>query len=228
MIKPTVIALALAAAAVLPQPVLAADLLVTYSGFITATDANDTIFGGNVGKGDAISAAFYYTTSVPGTRMRMPGVSDEITGGLRFGTGQVISEVVFTSGTNVFSYSPNYYDDVYASASFLDAYAYDTRGDVTQTFITPSKAGPTNLRQKFSSNGTGDSGGPLTQYSYVSDGQTTIDFNANRVTVSDAPVSAAPEPANWLLMIIGVGGLGLGLRSSAAGRRARGWGLRAA
>ena len=186
---------------------MAADFLATYAGFITGENAGDTIFGGHAALGDPISAAFYYSTSVPGTRTTTPGTSDEVSGSLNFGTDPVISKAIFTSGAYTFSYTPDYYTDVYTSSGFLNAYAYDTLGSSSQTYIVPDAAAPTSLETPFASSGVGDGGGPATEYSFVSDGNTTIDFDATRIVVS-----AAPEPSVWALMFAGVGLIGLLLR----------------
>ena len=206
MLKPLVVALALSVPAFIPQAASAANVSVTYSGVITSLNADDSIFGGHASAGDPISAEFFYTTSVPGTRTLTPGLSDELSGGLGFGTDPVISKAIFTSGAYAFSFLPDVYNDIYTSASYLDAYAYDIAGNAAQTYILPDRMGPLNLESSFSSTGVGDSGGAATQYSFVSDGTSTVDFDATRVVVS-----AAPEPASWLLMLMGVGGLGLAL-----------------
>ena len=214
MIKPLAIALATAATtmAVAP-PVRAADLLATYTGVITAENADDTVFGGHAGVGATLTADFYYTTSVPGTRTTLAGVSDEVSGGLAFGTDPVISKAVFTSGAYTFSYTPDYYSDVYASPGFLDAYAIDTNGNNSQTYISPDTPAFADLEAPFSSKGVGDTNGQETQYSFVSDGNTTVDFDATRVVIS-----AAPEPEAWALMLFGVGTIGLLLRRRRRGR----------
>ena len=207
MLRSSVLALAVATAISFPHAVMAADLLATYDGFITGENAGDTIFGGHAALGDPISAAFYYSTSVPDTRTTTLGVSDEVRGSLNFGTDPVISRAIFTSGAYTFSYTPDYYTDVYTSPGFLNAYAYDTLGNSSQTYIVPDAAAPTDLETPFTSSGIGDGGGPTTQYSFVSDGNTTIDFDATRIVVS-----AAPEPGIWALMLAGVGLMGLMLR----------------
>ena len=201
------IAFALASAIAFPRSVLAADLLATYEGLITSENTDDTIFGGHAALGDPISAAFYYSTSVPDTRTTMLGISDEVSGSLDFGTDPVISRAVFTSGAYTFSFTPDFYTDLFTSSGFNDAYAYDTAGNVSQTYIVPDIAAPTNLETLFTSSGVGDGGGSMTQYSFVSDGNTTIDFDATKIVVS-----AAPEPRAWALMIAGVGLVGLMLR----------------
>ena len=217
MIKPLAIALACAATTVaVAFPVKAADLLATYTGAITAENADDTVFGGHADVGATLIADFYYTTSIPGTRTTLTGGSDEVSGGLAFGTDSVITKAVFKSGAYTFSFTPDYYSDVYASPRFLDAYAIDTNGANSQTYIMPDNPALADLEAPFSSTGVGDLGGQDTQYSFVSDGNTTVDFDATRVVIS-----AAPEPEAWTLMLLGVGAVGLLLRRRAWRARAR-------
>ena len=202
---PAALLLTLACAA--PPPATAATFLVSYSGFVTAAD-EDNVFGLTAKElvGQAIRADVDYTTTVPGTRMTTAS-SDEVTGGVAFSDAPVISSVLFSVQDRSFSFSPTYYSDVFISPTFADAYGYDTDGDSFQTYISPDQAAPTNLETLFNGSGKGDSGGPLSQYSFVGNLGSVVDFDSTHIAVS-----AAPEPSTWLLMTLGVGALGLALR----------------
>ena len=187
----------------------AGDLLVTYVGQVTAVGAEDGLFGSDDASlvGAAFRADIVYSTQVPGTRSTLLG-SDEVTGGLSFGTEPVISSATFTVDGASFSFTPDYYGDVYTTPTFLDAYGYDENGNGFQTYIQPfDGAAPANLETSFVDTGAGDSGGPLSQFSFVSDGTETVDFDATSVRVS-----AAPEPRTWALWLAGVACAGLALR----------------
>ena len=200
-------ALILGLACTAPIKAHAAEFLVSYSGFVTDADA-DNMFGvsPDVLVGAAIRADVRYTTSVPRTRTTT-ATSDEVFGGQGFGTAPVISSVLFTVGTQTFSFSPTYYTDVYVSTGYADAYGYDISGNSFQTYIFPNMTTPLSLDTPFISTGTGDEGGRRDQFSYVADGQSVVDFDATRIAVS-----AAPEPSAWLLMSLGIGGAGFLLR----------------
>ena len=202
---PAALLLTLACAA--PPPAVAATFLASYSGFVTAAD-DDNVFGLPADElvGQAIRADVSYTTSIPGTRVTT-AASDEVSGGAAFLTAPVISSVLFSVQNRSFSFTPTYYSDVYISPTFADAYGYDTDGNSFQTYVNPDRAAPTSLETPFSGSGEGDSGGPLSQYSYVGNTGSVVDFDSTRIAVS-----AAPEPSTWLLMSLGVGALGLTLR----------------
>lgn len=188
----------------LAAPAAAAPYHVVYDAVITAGSDVDGLFGltGQDLAGLNLRADVTYLTTVPGTRTTLAG-SDEVSGGEAFGTAPVISSAIFTIGTTSVALSPTFYDDVYASADFLDAYGYDELGNSFQTYIQPDLAGPTSLERAFSSTGEGDTGGLISQYSYVSIGDDLIDFDAVDVTAS-----AVPEPAAWLVMLAGFGAAG--------------------
>lgn len=182
-----------------------------YSGVVTSGLDSDNLFGrqGEDLTGELVSALILYDTGVPGTRTIDAKVgSDEIAGGDRFFTAPVILSAAFTIGSKTFQFNPTYYGDVYTSGGFTDAYGYDTNGAGFQTYLIPDRIGPANLEMPFLSSGRGDPGGAATQYSFLSNGSELLDFNANRLVVSPAP-----EPAEWLLLILGVALVGLTLRA---------------
>lgn len=191
-----------------PQQANAAKYLVSYSGNITAGSDVSNLFGlyGQDIVGLKLRANILYSTSVGGVRTT-DAISDDLAGGIGFGTSPVISSVVFTLGTKSIGFSPSYYSDVYTSPGFIDAYGYDLLGNSFQTYIIPDKPGPVNLQTPFYSTGNGDEGGASTQFSYIIAGNDDIDFDATKIRVS-----AVPECATWAMMLIGFGAMGYILR----------------
>lgn len=189
-------------------PAGAAPYHAVYDAVITGGSDVDGLFGsaGRDLTGLNLRADITYLTTVPGSRSPMAD-SDEVSGGLAFGTDPVISSAIFTVGASSVAFSPNFYGDVYTSATFLDAYGYDELGNSFQTYILPNLAGPVSLEQPFFSGGQGDASGPIGQFSYASLGNDLIDFDAVDVTVS-----GVPEPAAWSIMVAGLGVVGASLR----------------
>ncbi len=192
----------------MPLHAYAADLHVIYSGTVTDGFDTDNVFGlsGQSLAGFSLTADITYSTSVPGTRTTTVS-SDEVFGGLAFGTDAVISSAVFMLGATSFTLSPTYYGDVYTSAGFLNAYGYDVLGNNFQTYIFPDSAAPANLETPFHSTGVGDTGGLFSQFSYLIAGNDVIDFDATSVSVP-----AVPEPATWAMMLTGFAGMGCAIR----------------
>lgn len=180
-----------------------------YTGVVTDVDEGNHLLGDATAVGDPIQALFTYTTDVPGTRSTEAGFSDEVTGGLDFGTDAVITSATFSIGGQTVTFSPNYYGDVFTSPGLIgiNGYAYSELNYAFQTYILPNAIGPTSLSSAFVSDGKGDTSGRYGQFSFLTDGTDTIDFNATRIEVS-----AAPEAATWLLMLLGVATMGLALR----------------
>lgn len=194
--------------ALIPVHANAAQFHVIYDGKITGGVDADDIFGlaGKTLIGRGLRADITYSTSIGGIRMTNT-TSDELYGGYNFSTVPVMLSAIFTLGSSSFNFSPSYYNDLYTSAGYLDAYGYDLLGNSFQTYITPDNVGPYNLETPFYSTGKGDPGGPLTQLSYLITGNDDIDFNATSVTVA-----AVPEPATWAMMLVGFGAMGYTMR----------------
>ena len=197
-------------------PAAATPYVATYEGVITDASIGSTLFGGVDIVGQQITAIYNYDTA-NGLRTTDLGVSDDLAGGINFSTASTITSAVFKVGSSVFSFSPDYYSDIYASPGFLDAYGYNfsTNNYGFQTYIVPTAAAPSSVAETFSSPGEGDGGGRYSQYSYVSNGVDTVDFDAQRVAIT----SPAPEPGIWALMLLGVGLSGWRLRRKAGRRR---------
>jgi hypothetical protein len=202
--------------------------------------ANDydvaSLFGGpsvNL-EGDKMSATFNYN-NYEGVETYAPGMFDEIDGGLGGGAGDSITSVIFSvqvpyitvDGSTVtttyttynYTFSPNYLEDTYTSAAFIQDYAYSTPnldgtgGAQISANITPDIAGPTNLAESFASTGFGPNGYLITGVTEAGL-QDTIAFDIDRVSVS-----AAPEPSTWALSILGVALAGGALRVSSRRRQ---------
>ena len=193
-----------------PLPAMAQNYRVDYAGIITAGSDADNVFGLSQLPslaGLAFNASVGYSVLAAGTRTTTQN-SDEVTGGLAFGTDQVISSIFFIIGGKSFSFSPDYYGDVYTSPTVLTTYGYDTLGNSFQTYFLPDESnGPSMFGVPFSGTGAGDTGGATTQYSYLITGQDNIDFNAINATVS-----SVPEPNTWAMLLFGFGAVGLALR----------------
>ena len=193
-----------------PLTATAQDYRVVYDGTITDGTDVDNVFGlSNLSSlaGLTFSAGVNYSTSIPGTRVTT-GKSDEITGGLNFGTDPVVSSISFTVGGKSFLFSPNYYSDVYTSADLLSTAAFDTLGNSFLASFSPNGgSGPLSFGMPFAGAGMGDIGGAITQKSYLIAGNDNLDFNATRATVS-----AVPEANTWLMMLVGFCAAGFALR----------------
>jgi hypothetical protein len=193
-----------------PLAATAQEYRVVYDGTITAGADVDNLFGLSYLpslQGLAFGASVSYSTSVPGTRVTT-SVSDEVTGGFNFGADPVVSLVSFSIGGQSFSFSPDYYSDVYTSPTLLSTSAIDLLGTNFLAYFSPDGGrGPSLFGIPFSGAGTGDTGGAVTQNSYLIAGQDDIDFNATRVTVS-----AVPEVATWAMLVAGFGAVGFFLR----------------
>ena len=227
---------ALLIAAVTQAPsAIAGSATVSYFGVVNNTQsvlgqmesAPDTdlanLFGGGNLEGDFLTATFVYSTSL-GSQTTDGQTYDERDGGLGYPAASPLLSATLsidnalTGGVYSYTFSPNYYADIYTSAGFLDEIGYSTAGDQTYTYIQPTAAAPTTLTSSFSGLGYGPA-------SYFNPGATntgsldTIVFDTLEVTVS-----AVPEPSTWALMIAGLGGLGLVLRRQKS-RREDGLGL---
>lgn len=181
----------------------------SYTGVVTDVDEGNHLLGDATAVGDEIKALFTYTTDVPETRSTKVGFSDEISGGLAFGTDAVITSATFSIGGQTVTFSPNYYGDVFTSPGVIAiaGYAFSESNYGFQTYILPDAVGPVSLSTPFASDGEGDTAGRLDQLSFFTDGIDTIDFDATRIEVS-----AAPEAATWLLMLAGIATAGVALR----------------
>lgn len=193
-----------------PLSALAQDYRIDYAGIITGGSDIDNVFGFSQLPsltGLSFNASVGYSTSVVGTRMTTQN-SDEVTGGLGFGTDAVISSILFTVGGRGFSFSPDFYSDVYTSPTLLTTYGYDLAGNSLLTYFIPDQSdGPSMFGINYVGTGSGDTGGEITQDSRLITGQDAIDFD----TVS-ATVSAVPEPNTWVMLLLGFGALGFKLR----------------
>ena len=170
------------------------------------------LFGGGNLEGDFVTASFTYNTSL-GIETSTPGVSDELNGGSSYQIASPLISATFsvekptTLDVYTYTFKPNYYSDVYTSASYIDTEGYSKSGDAIDAYIQPASAGPTSLTQSY----VGDGYGPQSFFDPVrtkTGEQDVIPFDTLQVTV----VSAAPEPSTWALLIAGIGAVGLGLR----------------
>ena len=169
------------------------------------------LFGRGNLEGDFLTATFVYDTS-RGFETTDGATYDELDGGSSFFTSSPLLSATLTvqnarTGKDyLYSFTPDYYADVYTSAGYLDEIGYSTAGDQTYTYIEPDDAGPTSLSQSFSGTGYGSG-------SYFDPGLTnTKTLDSIVFDTLSVNVTAVPEPSTWALMIAGVGLVGFALR----------------
>jgi len=211
---------------------LASSGTVTYFGIVDNTQtlyypnetvtepANDIdvadLFGGVNLEGDFVTATFTYSSGF-GIESSESGVYDELDGGSSYLTTDPLLSVTFsveepslqpgTYNTYSYTFTPDYYADVYTSAGYIDAEGASTAGDGIDAYIEYITNGPTNLAQSFSAYGYGPDSAFLP--GATNTGQLdAIPFDVTQISV----VASAPEPSTWALMIAGLGAVGLGLR----------------
>lgn len=178
------------------------------------------LFGGGNLEGDEVVATLTYSTSY-GSEFATPGVSDQLYGGSAYQTASPLMSASLTiqqaNTLNIYTYTftPNYYSTVSTSATDISEFGTSTTGASINTSFGPAVTGPTSLSQSFSTDGYGPGNSFLTAFSTA--GADTIVFETQYVTVS-----ALPEPAEWALMLLGVGAAGLRLRYSRARRPSSG------
>jgi hypothetical protein len=191
----------------------ATTVITTYTG--TVTDGGDSIFGADL-TGDAFTAVFTADISIPGEENKS-GTLDEVVGGASTPSLPSPSSAVIT--INGVSYFDSGFEDgtqevtnfgIVSSANdgTLDADIGVQTGAHFALFkdlATPFTYAPVS----------GDDGFGLIDNAADATGR--IDLDTTSVTVA----LAAPEPATWALMLLGVSGLGATLRTRRALRPAR-------
>ncbi len=213
----------------LAPSVFAGTATVTYFGIVDNTQDilgfvepapdydNAHLFGGGNLEGDFVQAVFVYDTNL-GIESTDGSTYDELDGGAAFATASpLISATLFvqqptTSLVYDYTFTPDYYADVYTSSAqgYIDDIATSTAGDNTYTYISETSA-PASLSQSYF--GLGYGGGSYFDPAGTNTGKLdTIVFDTLEVSVS-----YVPEPGAWSLMIVGVGLTGAMLRL--AGRR---------
>ncbi len=184
------------------------------------------LFGGSVQPGDALSITYRYDTSLGGTRSGVPGVYDEIDTNFPF-TPAAITQATLRLDGHSYTYTPDYQASVSIGAANFDwtdgAYDIDgasasgqsLAGDNSATVfqIDPSQPLPTDLTVPTSFSGFG-----LGYFDTAFSGPDNLSDNFI-FQASSAVVSAAPEPAQWSLLMLAVGVLGGALRLQARRRR---------
>jgi len=207
---------------------LASTGTVTYFGVVDNTQtlyyANETVtepapdydvadlFGGGNLEGDFVTATFTYSSGY-GLESYVPGEYDELDGGSSYLTTDPLLSVTFsvqqpgTYNTYSYTFTPDFYGDVYTSKTYIDDEGTSTAGDSIDAYITYLSDGPTNLAQSYYADGYGSDSSFLP--GATNTGQLdAIPFDVTEVSV----VASAPEPSTWALMIAGLGAAGLGLR----------------
>ena len=199
---------------------------VTYQGVITSGSDIEGYFGaaGADLTNDAVVASYTYDTSL-GIEATDGASYDELDGGLDFGVTSPILAATLEINGKSYSYTPDYYADVSTGYGTFDwtTGAYDVTGvsDTAYALLGGSSSVAmqtdalpplTSLSTPFSSTGFGlgyfDS-------NFADDGSSdTFSFQTSSVNVS-----AAPEPATWVLMFGGLGMIGGMLRIAKTRRR---------
>jgi hypothetical protein len=183
-------------------------------------DVADLFGGGNL-EGDQIAVTLTYNTNF-GLDASTPGATAQLYGGSAYTTDSPLTSVAFavqqpTTG-DIYSYSftPDYYSTVSTSASAISEVGYSSATDSINVGISPTNAAPIGLTEAFSSDGYGPGN------SFLPSGTNTGELDSIVFDTLEVSVSATPEPQTWALMLLGVGAIGLGLRSGNERRRLAG------
>lgn len=193
----------------------AANVSVTYQGVVDATQSNGLptpdvdvvdLFGGGNLEGDNITALVNYDTTL-GEETTDNATYDQLAGGLEFLTSSPITSEVFTINGYSYTFTPDYNATVYTqsgSGGYIQQIGYSTAGD-SSIINLPTSSAPASLGTSFSATGLGF-GYLLTAFNAQNQSDSIV------FATTSAVVSAAPEPAAWLLMIVGLGLIGDVLR----------------
>jgi hypothetical protein len=195
------------------------------NGHMESAPDNDVadLFGGGNLEGEYIYATYVYNTS-NGIERQTAG-SAELDGGSGFFASDPLTSVTITIQleslkTYSYTYTPDYYAQVYTGAdvynssgvetgvSGLDEIGDSSVGDQSFTYMETNTAAPASLSSSYFGYGYGPG-------SYFDPGLTnTKEFDAIVFDTSLVAVSYAPEPSTWALMFTGVGLVGGAMRFS--------------
>ena len=227
---------AAALSALTPIAAQAAQFVITYRGIVDGNDTTGAFGAPNTSlTGAAFTAIYLLNTATAGSTTLTDGLSfSQILGGTRSNTVSPVSASLtingFTRAINglasgealLVDYDPGAGADVIehrasdngdSTTSTTDNYMYHTVNDTTGTFLSS-----VNWGSSFTYNTNPNDNIAFFQFS-TRNNATGLDeeyanglMNIESVTV--ASVGAIPEPATWLMMIVGFGMVGASIRST--------------
>jgi len=203
----------------------AAVYVVTYSGIVSGSYDKSGLFGGTAGgnlDGDSFVATVTYDTGV-GTRVSVPGVSDEVYGGTNYGVGSPVSATLEINHITQ-SFGGGFAGSAFTQPGYIGATVEDNASPVTGETIDNTMlingftaAATASLDTTFLSTATTPY--PPTFF-YVANFAFDTLLNGDHLVDTSGYLDAttvqvsgpAPEPGTWALMLAGIAILGGGLR----------------
>ena len=192
-------------AALLWAPASAAVYTATYTGTVSSGFDSTGVFGVAATSltGDAFTAVYTYNTAL-GVRATVPGVSDSVTGGSYISQPSVASATLTINGVTV-SFSGAQASSADAEPGYVAEYAGSTVSDYVDNNVYAATL--TATLDETSAFTVGTAAHP-DYFSIAAGGQTASGaFNTDTIQID-----AAPEPATWAMMLVGVGLTGARLR----------------